>query len=78
MGRKYGGAMSKKRIRVKTTTKYQAKLNREIKKFNWEIKNREINKEIKHIPKMEVRNILIEREIKSWNSQFIDKMMSED
>lgn len=33
--------MSKIRIRVKTRSKWQSKLNREIKNFNYSIKNRE-------------------------------------
>ena len=78
MGRKYGGAMPKKRIIVKTTTKYQTKLNNEIRKFNWELKNRECRRKEKKVNRCEFVNPVIAQEISNWKMQFIYKITSTD
>lgn len=62
------------RVRVRTTTRYQANLNREIKKFQREMNKEKRKEKIKRVRPITREEIYAKREMRKWNREFRDKM----
>ena len=69
--------MAKIRIRVKTRSKWQSKLNREIKNFNYSIKNRESLERKKSIKQRAIDRKINEckLEMERLGKQFMNVML---
>lgn len=62
------------KVRVRTTTRCQANLNREIKKFQREMNKEKRKEKIKRVRPITREEIYANREMRKWNREFRDKM----
>ena len=79
MGRKYGRTMAK--FRIKCKTKSQRMLEKEIRRFTYQVKNREKREERIETKEREGNQVInkpsIQEEMERWNMEFMNVISEE-
>lgn len=66
------------RVRVRTTTRWQEKLNREIRNFQLEMKKEKRKDKIKRVRPITREEVYANREMRNWAREFKEKMFDEE